>query len=65
MWHIGDSLAARIDTIELETLSLAEIRRSHPNLAIEEAIFRGGEPELYNNLNLKESRFYSGYIASY
>lgn len=65
MKSVGDSLAGRIDIVELETLSLKEINGSQNSFPIEEAMFRGGYPELYNNTQLREARFFSGYIASY
>ncbi len=65
MNSVGDSLAGRIDIIELETLSQQEVLNSNRSLSLEKTMFRGGYPELHNNLELRESRFFSGYVASY
>ncbi|SMF41223.1 ATP-binding protein [Pseudobacteriovorax antillogorgiicola] len=65
MNSVGDSLAGRIDIIEFETLSQQEILSTQSSLSLESLLFRGGYPELHNNVELRESRFFSGYIASY
>ena len=65
MSSVGDSLAGRLDIIELENLSVAEISDAEETSSLENLIFRGGFPELYRNRQLRESRFFSGYIASY
>ena len=49
MKSISESLAGRADIVELETLSLAEIRRAVPKTDAESAIVRGGFPELHAN----------------
>jgi predicted AAA+ superfamily ATPase len=45
MKSVSESLAGRADIVELETLSLAEIRAALPQTAVETAIVRGGFPE--------------------
>ena len=65
MSSVGDSLAGRIDIIELETLSIKEIKNTYSDIPLEDSVFRGGYPELYSNKVLRESRFFGGYIASY
>ena len=45
MREVSESLAGRADIIELETLSLAEIRSVRPGMALTETILRGGFPE--------------------
>jgi uncharacterized protein len=47
MRSVSESLAGRADTVELETLSLHEIQRALPETTPEEAIVRGGFPELH------------------
>src|SRR5262249_28369699 len=41
MKSVSESLAGRVDIVELETLSLAEIRAARPETAPESAIVRG------------------------
>jgi predicted AAA+ superfamily ATPase len=65
MKGVSESLAGRADIIELETLSLAEIRRAHARTGLETAIVRGGFPELHANLEINAAAFYNSYIATY
>jgi uncharacterized protein len=65
MKNVSESLAGRADIVELETLSLAEIRGALPETAIEAAIVRGGFPELYVNLDIDLAPFYNSYLATY
>jgi predicted AAA+ superfamily ATPase len=65
MKGVTESLAGRADVIELETLSLAEIRESLPETPVEAAIVRGGFPELYANPEIDQVSFFSSYIATY
>lgn len=65
MKNVSDSLAGRADIMELETLSLNEIRDAIPDTFIEEAVVRGGFPELYANLEIDLAPFYSSYLATY
>jgi predicted AAA+ superfamily ATPase len=46
MKNVSESLAGRADIVELETLSLVEIRRALPDMTPESVIVRGGFPEL-------------------
>jgi predicted AAA+ superfamily ATPase len=65
MRSISESLAGRADIMELETLSLAEIRRALPHTAVETAMVRGGFPELYGNPDIDHGAFYFSYLATY
>jgi predicted AAA+ superfamily ATPase len=65
MKNVSESLAGRADIVELETLSLAEIREALPETAIETAIVRGGFPELYTNMDIDAVPFYNSYLATY
>ena len=65
MKNISESLAGRADIVELETLSLAEIRKALPETKLENAIVRGGFPELYANPNIDLVAFYNSYLATY
>jgi predicted AAA+ superfamily ATPase len=65
MKNVSESLAGRADIVELETLSLAEIREALPQTGIESAIVRGGFPELYANPDIDSAAFYNSYLATY
>jgi predicted AAA+ superfamily ATPase len=65
MKSVSESLAGRADIVELETLSLAEIRAALPETVIESAIVRGGFPELHANPNIDHVAFYNSYLATY
>lgn len=65
MKGVSESLAGRVDIIELETLSLAEIRAALPKTGSETAIVRGGFPELQANPEIDFVPFYSSYLATY
>lgn len=62
---VSESLAGRADMVELETLSLAEIRAALPKTVIENAIVRGGFPELHANPEIDAVAFYNSYLATY
>jgi predicted AAA+ superfamily ATPase len=65
MRSVSESLAGRVDIVELETLSLAEIRSALPGIALETAIVRGGFPELHANPDIDQVSFYNSYLATY
>ncbi len=65
MKNVSESLAGRADIVELETLSLAEIRSALPATSVEKAIVRGGFPELYANPDIDLVAFYNSYLATY
>ena len=65
MKSVSESLAGRADIVELETLSLAEIRRRLPETTPTSAIVRGGFPELHANLGIDHVAFYNSYLATY
>ena len=65
MKNVSESLAGRADIVELETLSLSEIREALPETRLETAIVRGGFPELYANPDIDSVAFYSSYLATY
>jgi predicted AAA+ superfamily ATPase len=51
--------------MDLETLSLAEIRRALPHTSVETAMVRGGFPELHANPDIDHVAFYFSYLATY
>jgi predicted AAA+ superfamily ATPase len=65
MKNISESLAGRSEIMELETLSLAEIKSALPETTVELAIVRGGFPELYANPEIDRAAFYNSYLATY
>ena len=65
MKNVSESLAGRADIVELETLSFDEIRRAVPRTSVDDAIVRGGFPELYANPDIDLVTFYSSYLATY
>jgi uncharacterized protein len=65
MKSVSESLAGRADIVELETLSLAEVRAARPETGAEDAIVRGGFPELYADLEIDHIAFYNSYLATY
>src|SRR5438094_6459770 len=65
MKSVSESLAGRADIVELETLSLAEIQAALPKTTPEEAIGRGGFPELHANPDIDQVAFYNSYLATY
>ena len=65
MQGVSESLAGRADIVSLETLSLAEMRGARPSTTVEQAILRGGFPELHANLEIDGPAFYASYLATY
>ncbi len=65
MKGVSESLAGRADIVELETLSLAEIRAALPRTSLESAILRGGFPELHANAEIDPVAFFNSYLATY
>ncbi|MGH9719238.1 MAG: ATP-binding protein [Bryobacteraceae bacterium] len=65
MKEVSDSLAGRIEVVDLEPLSAREIRNTIKNISLTDLILRGGYPELYRSRGLDSHRFYRSYIATY
>ena len=65
MKSVSKSLAGRADIVELETLSLHELQTAFPNTTPEEAIVRGGFPELHADPDIDHIAFYNSYLATY
>jgi len=65
MKEVSESLAGRIEVLDLETLSLQEIRGTYPDLPLSRLLFRGGFPELYEKLDLEPTGFYRSYVLTY
>lgn len=64
MKGVSESLAGRTAVLNLETLALAEIAAASP-ATMEEAMLRGGFPELQANRDIDVASFYASYIATY
>lgn len=65
MTGVTESLAGRVDLLELETLAWSEVHRSIPTAVLEETIVRGGFPELHANPDIDTATFYNSYLATY
>jgi predicted AAA+ superfamily ATPase len=65
MRGVAESLAGRVDVIDLETLSWAEVKAARPRESLEDAIVRGGFPELQANPGIDAAAFYNSYLATY
>jgi len=65
MKSVSESLAGRADFVELETLSYAEMQAALPQTTVEQAIVRGGFPELHANPEIDLVAFYNSYLATY
>ena len=65
MESVSESLAGRADIVELETLSFHEIQTAFPKTTPEEAIVRGGFPELHADPDIDHVAFYNSYLATY
>lgn len=64
MKGVSESLAGRADVLALETLSYAEIAAATDS-SVEQAVVRGGFPELYANPDIDSVTFHNSYIATY
>lgn len=64
MQSISDSLAGRAEILELEPLSFAEAKATHPDITVEEFLVRGGYPELYSDLEIDARGYLQSYIAT-
>jgi predicted AAA+ superfamily ATPase len=65
MRGVSESLAGRVDVLELEGLSLREIRTAHRGVTVEAALLRGSLPELHANPDIDGVAFYNSYLATY
>src|SRR5499427_10182077 len=65
MKSVSESLAGRADIVELETLSLHESQTALPKATPEDAIVRGGFPELHADPDIDHVAFYNSYLATY
>lgn len=65
MKSISESLAGRVDVLELEGLSWAEVHPVFPHLTLEDYQTRGGFPELYEKPGIDAAGYYRSYVATY
>lgn len=67
MKSVSESLAGRCAILELDTLSLAEVRseRGKKSPGPAEFLWRGGYPELHRAPDLDPRDFFTGYVATY
>jgi uncharacterized protein len=65
MRGVSESLAGRADIIELEGLSLAELRGALPQIDPLRAALRGTLPELWEKPDLDATLFHRSYVSAY
>lgn len=69
MQRVAESLAGRVAVLELESLSVAELRAHEPSAARAadpiEVTFRGLMPALWKDPDLPRAEFWSSYVATY
>ncbi len=65
MQEVGESLAGRVEIVEIEPLSWREIAAAPGPWSLERLLLRGGFPELYEKPGLESYHFYRSYIATY
>ena len=65
MTGVAESLAGRAAVLTMGGLSYAEILRARPQTTVEEAILRGGFPELHAKPEIDARGFFQSYVATY
>jgi predicted AAA+ superfamily ATPase len=65
MAGVAESLAGRAAVLTLGGLSYAEILRARPETTVEQAMLRGGFPELHANPEIDTRGFFQSYVATY
>lgn len=65
MHGVSESLAGRVDILELEGLSWSEIEAADLGWSLDEVVVRGGFPELYERPDLDVDAWYRSYVATY
>jgi predicted AAA+ superfamily ATPase len=65
MREVSDSLAGRAEILELEALSLAELRGGGIDASVESVAVRGGMPELWERPELDATAFQRSYVSTY
>lgn len=62
---ISQSLAGRTGLLKLLPLSIKEIQIVSPDLTLDELLFKGLYPRLYNIPSMNPTRYYSSYLQTY
>ena len=65
MSGVAESLAGRAAVLSLGGLSYTEILRARPDTTVEQAMLRGGFPELYEKPEIDARGFFQSYVATY
>ena len=65
MTGVSESMAGRAAILTLGGLSYTEIIKARPEFTVEEAIVRGGFPELYEKPDIDTRGFYQSYVSTY
>ena len=62
--NITQSLAGRVGIIRLLPLTYREVKSVHKAISVNDCLFQGGYPRLYNE-NIRPSDFFSSYLQTY
>jgi predicted AAA+ superfamily ATPase len=65
MSGVAESLAGRAAVLTMGGLSHVEILRARPETTVEQAMLRGGFPELYEKPEIDARGFFQSYVATY
>lgn len=65
MKGVAESLAGRAAIVEMEPLSLVEVRAARPEVTVMEFLLRGGMPELHAMPEIDPVSFHQSYLATY
>lgn len=65
MQGIAESLAGRAAVVQLEGLSVAEVKAAGAALPLNEQLLRGGFPELIANPAIDATEYFASYVATY
>ena len=66
MEHISQTLAGRVGTVDLLPFSYSELRDAgHAAVSVEDALFRGGYPPLFDTPRVAPVRWLNSYLRTY
>lgn len=65
MAGVAESLAGRTAILQLQGLTLQELRDAEQNISVDAFVLRGGYPELHEKPDLNAASFYQSYVATY
>lgn len=65
MKGVSESLAGRAAVLQLDGLSFQELLAHTPRLPVDDFVWKGGFPELYERPDIEVTGFYRSYVATY